>query len=394
MLRDGRQIATTFRLGQTATAPDDPHSAFDGAWLRRCRSTHWRPQSGPEVRIVDLFCGCGGLSLGAAEACAALGRSFTPLLAVDKDADSVVVYAKNLHCSQALVSDILDIVDGKLHSAPTDRERGLQQSLGPVDVLLAGPPCQGHSDLNNHTRRSDPRNRLYERVARFAQLTRPTHVIIENVPTAVHDSLGTVQETVQALQTMGYETDSSIVDLSEIGVPQRRRRHVVVASLSKSPSIAQVIDDRSVRKRRSVMWAIDDLQAESPNGIFTTATHLSDENVKRLAYLYEHDLYNLPNKLRPGCHSHGNHSYKSMYGRLHGDQCAQTITGGFRSPGQGRFIHPTQRRVIIPHEAARLQFFPDFFDFSAVKRRTSLARMIGNAVPMKLSYVLCLELLA
>jgi len=317
-----------------------------------------------------------------------------PLLAVDKDADSVAVYAKNLHCKQSLVCDILDLVDGELDSKRTRRERALQRSLKGVDILLAGPPCQGHSDLNNHTRRDDPRNRLYDRVGRFAQLTRPNHIIIENVPAAVHDRLGTVQKTLQALQALGYETDSSVVDLSRIGVPQGRKRHVVVASLTKSPCTAQVIEDHSVRRRRSVMWAIDDLRAESPNGVFTTPTHLSDENVKRLAYLYEHDLYDLPNKLRPGCHSHGNHSYKSMYGRLHGDRCAQTITGGFGSPGQGRFVHPTQQRVITPHEAARLQFFPDFFDFSSVKTRTSLARMIGNAVPMKLSYVLCLELLA
>jgi DNA (cytosine-5)-methyltransferase 1 len=83
-----------------------------------------------------------------------------------------------------------------------------------------------------------------------------------------------------------------------------------------------------------------------------------------------------------------------MYGRLRYDRPSQTITSGFTSPGQGRFIHPSQQRTLTPHEAARLQFFPDFFDFSASKKRGDLAKMIGNAVPMKLSYMLCLELLA
>lgn len=83
-----------------------------------------------------------------------------------------------------------------------------------------------------------------------------------------------------------------------------------------------------------------------------------------------------------------------MYGRLRYDAPAQTITGGFVSPGQGRFVHPSQERTLTPHEAARLQFFPDFFDFSAAQTRTGLAQMIGNAVPMTLAYVFCLEFIA
>jgi DNA (cytosine-5)-methyltransferase 1 len=82
-----------------------------------------------------------------------------------------------------------------------------------------------------------------------------------------------------------------------------------------------------------------------------------------------------------------------MYGRMRYDEPSQTITSGFSSPGQGRYIHPVRPRTLTPHEAARLQFFPDFFDFSMVKYRSSLATMIGNAVPMKLSYAVGLELL-
>src|SRR5713226_230360 len=84
----------------------------------------------------------------------------------------------------------------------------------------------------------------------------------------------------------------------------------------------------------------------------------------------------------------------SMYGRLNYDEAAQTITSGFGSPGQGRYIHPTRRRTLTAHEAARLQFFPDSFDFSSVKLRTALANMLGNAVPMLLSFVLVLAIFA
>jgi DNA (cytosine-5)-methyltransferase 1 len=82
-----------------------------------------------------------------------------------------------------------------------------------------------------------------------------------------------------------------------------------------------------------------------------------------------------------------------MYGRLRPELPANTITTGFGSPGQGRYIHPTQPRTLTAHEAARLQMFPDFFDFSAARSYKTLAKMIGNAVPMKLTYLLTLGLL-
>ena len=97
--------------------------------------------------------------------------------------------------------------------------------------------------------------------------------------------------------------------------------------------------------------------------------------------------------MRPDCHRLKEHSYKSVYGRMYWEQPAQTITSGFTSMGQGRFVHPKAKRTITPHEAARLQFIPDFFSFGDTIRRTSLAEIIGNAVPTKLTYVLALELL-
>jgi DNA (cytosine-5)-methyltransferase 1 len=120
---------------------------------------------------------------------------------------------------------------------------------------------------------------------------------------------------------------------------------------------------------------------------------LSDENQKRIDYLFKYDKHDLPSKLRPRCHK-GDHGYKSMYGRLWADRPAQTITTGFRSPGQGRYVHYSRKRTLTPHEAARLQCFPDFFDFSSATTKSSLSTMIGNAVPMPLAYVFAMEMLA
>jgi DNA (cytosine-5)-methyltransferase 1 len=352
------------------------------------------PHEWPEVRVADIFSGCGGLSLGAMEACRAVGRRFTSVLALDNDERCVAVYKDNFHCKFACKNDIAQILDGRLGSKPTPNEREFLKRVRNVTILLAGPPCQGNSDLNNHTRRDDPRNVLYERVARFVELVRPQHVLIENVPSVVHGKEKAVQRSVTALRRLGYSVDSDIVDLSTIGVPQTRKRHVVVASMSKGLFIKEVVRQSRVAYAYSVRWAIGDLQQERPSGTFTRPSRHTAQNARRIRLLHEKDLYELPNRFRPECHKNGGHSYKSMYGRLTLDEPAQTITSGFVSPGQGRFIHPTQMRTLTPHEAARLQLFPDFFDFSAVQSRTSLASMIGNAAPMKLGYAFCLALLS
>jgi DNA (cytosine-5)-methyltransferase 1 len=106
-----------------------------------------------------------------------------------------------------------------------------------------------------------------------------------------------------------------------------------------------------------------------------------------MEWLLKNREYDLPNERRPTCHQ-SNHSYRSMYGRLRWERPAQTITSGFGSMGQGRYVHPSRARTLTPHEAARLQFLPDFMDFSVVKRRGALAQMIGNAAPPLLTTVL------
>lgn len=388
--RDDRHRITT-RI-RTRAKGDDPQSAFDYAYLRQSR----RPRSlggSQAVRVVDLFSGCGGLSLGAMEACRALGLRFVPVMAMDKDRDCIRVYNQNFKCQNVCTDDITRVLNGKIGDEPTPSEKETVERTKNVTLLLAGPPCQGNSDLNNHTRRDDPRNSLYERVARFVELLKPEHVLIENVPTAIHGKEGAVQRSIRILRRLGYAVDSGVVDLSTIGVPQRRRRHVLVASISKEVRIKEIVKMYRTARSHSVKWAIRDLQREVPDSIFERPAHHTIENKARIRYLYENNLYELPNKLRPLCHRNRRHSYKSMYGRLRPGMPAQTITSGFGSPGQGRFVHPTKRRTLTPHEAARLQFFPDFFDFSAVQKKGSLASMIGNAAPMKLSYVFALEFL-
>lgn len=392
-LADGREVSTRIKIENVGPNDGNAQSSFDYAFLRM-RHPHEQSPSSPPVRVVDLFCGCGGLSLGAMEACRALGKLFLPVAAVDNDSEALEVYKRNFRLLKTYLHDITDILDGEIGSKPTNNELLFLKEVKNVDILLAGPPCQGYSDLNNRTRRCDSRNALYERVARFVETVEPEHVLIENVPAVIHGRERAVQRSIDVMRELGYKVDSGIVDLAAIGVSQKRRRHVVIASTSKTISVQDVIEKYSAGQARSVKWAIGDLEDEPPNGIFTSPSQHTEENIRRIVYLHKNDVYDLPNRLRPQCHRNDGHSYKSMYGRLRWDEPAQTVTSGFGSPGQGRFIHPTKLRTLTPHEAARLQFFPDVFDFSNVEKRTALAEMIGNAAPMKLSYVFCLELLA
>lgn len=233
---------------------------------------------------------------------------------------------------------------------------------------------------------------LYERVVRFVEIFSPNLVLIENVPAIVRSKQNVVHRSLAHLRALGYTVDSDVVDLWRLGVPQWRSRHILVAAKGIDLKISRVISRYEIERARAIDWAISDIEDEPHDTDFTRPTDHSVENKVRIDYLFNRQLFDLPNHMRPKCHQNG-HNYKSMYGRLRYDAPAQTITSGFGSPGQGRYVHPTKRRSLTPHEAARIQTIPDTHDFSACETRTGLAAMIGNAVPPKLSYAFVLEFL-
>jgi DNA (cytosine-5)-methyltransferase 1 len=366
--------------------------AFDASWLR----SEVRPyaDSRETIKIVDLFSGCGGISLGFTEACRALGLRAQFAFASEIQDAYLDVYKRNLTPELGSSDPIENWIDGVTGSPLTRNEEEIREKTGRVDVIVAGPPCQGHSDLNNYTRRSDPKNNLYERVARAAEVFSPDHVVIENVPGVRHDKTRVMQRTMEALHRLGYTTDIADVLGSEIGVSQARTRTFLVAS--RSLQIAHGDLKQHVAElthpERSVGWAIEDIQDSIGLSTFDETSTLSAESRMRVDWLFDNDEYDLPDRLRPDCHKNKKHTYKSVYGRMYWDRPAQTITTGFQVMGQGRFLHPLQRRVITSHEAARLQFIPDYFKFGE-RSRKEFSKMIGNAVPPKMAYVIGLFLL-
>jgi DNA (cytosine-5)-methyltransferase 1 len=352
--------------------------------LRRKAAPRFNHDSA-DLRLFDLFSGCGGLSAGLLLAAMELRIDVGVALAVERDDAPATVYEANTGAAVDRL-EVERLIDGRLGAALTPSEKALKKRVGQVQIGLAGPPCQGHSDLNNHTRRNDPRNRLYERVARAAAVLEPSLLVVENVPAIQNDHGRVLELTRRALEGLGYSTADTVVDMRKVGIPQRRRRHLLIASLEASIDPATTVEALtdhpcSDHLPRTVDWAIGDLDGLQSQDVYDTPSKRSEENRRRIAYLFSHRRYDLPMSERPKCHRDGDHTYNSMYGRLSWDKPAQTITGGFGSMGQGRFVHPQRWRTLTPHEAARLQTLPDWFSFSSTSRRTQLARMIGNAVP-------------
>ena len=362
---------------------------FDSQWLRSKQAPPWSTAT-DTVKLADLFCGCGGLSLGLSEACRAIGYGVEVAYALDNDVHAIDVYRANLSPALIESGDIQEVLDGEIGGKVTQKERALLAQLAPIDILIGGPPCQGHSDLNNHTRRNDPRNRLILSAVRFAELTSPSHVVLENVQGTAHDRTGSVKTAVEALTTLGYSVSTGLLSALDVGVAQSRRRFFIVGTRGRPFSFSEAIK-RHRSTPRTFDWACGDLKVDG-EVIFESAARHSAENQRRINYLHDHNLHELPNAERPDCHRLKAHGYNSVYGRLWSDRPSPTVTTGFGSTGQGRFVHPRERRTLTPHEAARLQFFPDFFDFG-VRGRRAYQKLIGNAVPPKLGYVIGIELL-
>lgn len=342
-------------------------------------------QNGTVIRAADLYSGCGGMTLGLWEAARQLKFRLKVSLAVDSDPDGLRIYKANFRDANALAADVCDSFDGEIGAAFTASEQRIVKHLPEIDILCGGPPCQGHSDLNNHTRRDDPKNLLYLRLARATEVLLPKVVVVENVATVHLDRGKVVEMTREVLAASGYNVAAKIVDLRLLGVPQRRRRFILfgtnVPSLDPEKVLQDLNENRSAHPDRSVRWAIHDLLHMRRDTAFDSASTPTRDNATRIDSLFDQSIFDLPNELRPKCHREKDHSYVSVYGRLRWAKPAQTITTGFGCMGQGRYVHPQRRRTLTPHEAARLQTFPDWFEFGERTSRGTLAKVIGNAVP-------------
>lgn len=364
-------------------------------WVDAMKTQPEWPESKGSLTFVDLFSGVGGLSLGFKFASLSQGYTPTSILACDLLPRARAVYEQNFSPSFGTEEDVTSLTHYKLNAddASFAEEPKLAAKFawlqGKVDVVLAGPPCQGHSNLNNKTRRNDPRNRLYLEVPAFAIAAGARIVIIENVPGVVFDQGGVVDASRKLLEAAGYFVQGRVLSADKLGWPQTRSRFFLIAT--KAPTTVSIEDAElnfGTGLKPHLSWLIGDLQDEvdvSHGDVMLRCPPLSSENQVRLKWFTDNpDERNLPNSLRPPCQQ-GDHTRGSSYGRMSIDKPSPTLTTGLFTPGRGRFVHPTRERMLSAREAARIQGFPDWFQFGE-PGRTDLSTWIGNAVPSILGY--------
>ena len=404
--------------GANGLDPDEARGDPLGAWWKAClrgavpKPDPPSPARLPPVRAVDLFAGAGGLMVGVRQLAAEAGRRVICELAVDTDADALAVHVRNHRTRMLSTESVTSLVDYRTRCAGSTAEfvyppalvdDHLSAQCDGVDLVVAGPPCQGHSNLNNHSRRNDRRNLLYLTVPAFAVACGARAVVIENVTSVVHDESEVVRTTCQLLESGGYAVTEGIFAADAMGWPQTRRRHFLIARRIPESGAGAPIPVGEVQAAladspsRSVAWAIGGGQTMSHDRMLHIATELTASNRDRIRWLFDNDEHDLALGERPDCHQDGT-SYGAVYGRMHAGRPAPTITTGYMTPGRGRFIHPTEPRTLTPAEAARLQGFPDDYCFSPdadrPALRVQLAKWIGDAVPTPLGYAAALSALA
>jgi DNA (cytosine-5)-methyltransferase 1 len=317
------------------------------------------------IRVLDLFCGCGGSSLGFKLAAEELGL-YPEIIGVDIDRDACITFQKN-RVGQAIRADV--------RRAPFRVQKGL------FNVIIGCPPCQGFTRIGRRSNPKDPRNKLVRTFAELVRSLLPEYVLFENVPRVRNSHY--YRWLVRRLKESGYELESGVVDAADYGVPQRRKRLILIASRKGRPSLP-----KPVWRRTTVREAIGDLPPLEAGAAHPTIPNHrcmahSDRVLARIRLIPRDggSRSALPARLQLKCHRRAR-GYNDVYGRMRWDDVAPTLTTGCTNPSKGRFIHPEQNRAITPREAARLQTFPDWFIFYG--GFTSISRQIGNAVPVML----------
>jgi DNA (cytosine-5)-methyltransferase 1 len=382
---------------ELADSEIDAHHAW---WHSYAMGNHLKfPEPRKSLRVADLFSGPGGLSQGVLLAARSLGFKVQHQLAVDIDREALRVYAAN-HNPRLVINDsTASLVSYTLnestershfHGLPHVRDERVAAMRDQVDMLIAGPPCQGHSTANRNRRFFEHKNLLYLTVPALAVALNVPLVIIENVPGVQASEQGVAQRAWDLLESHGYVLTGAVINAAQLGWAQRRRRYFMVACKGSSPlDLGKVVLPALKREEMAIRHLLSDLVDVDATSFMTTSPELSADNLERIRILHEGNLHDLPDEHRNQSAKQNGTTYPSVYGRMYWDKAAQTITTGFMTPGRGRYVHPLRQRTLLPLEAARLQGFPDTYIFDAfgeVPARTALAKWIGDAVPSPLGF--------
>jgi DNA (cytosine-5)-methyltransferase 1 len=341
------------------------------------RSTDTAP-----LTVLDLFSGLGGLSAGLRDV------GFHIVAAAEIDPDSVETYSAN-HPDVPILGDVKNL---------TGADILLRTGLASVDAVVGCPPCQGFSRLTEKHRRNDPRNPLVLHFMRLVLELRPKVCMMENVPGLLTRGAPLFRELTESLTAAGYVVNHDILELAEYGVPQFRKRLVLMAGLGFEIPLPKPTHPGPDRWR-TVRDAIGGLpcpptrnevkagfgRAQLP---WHVARDVTDVVRARLNHAATHGggCQTLPESLRLDCHRRRPNGFYDVYGVLDWNLPSSTITSGCTNASKGRFGHPLEPRPLTPREAAILQTLGRRYKLrgSGVE---SVSRQIGNALPRRFARV-------
>lgn len=336
-----------------------------------------------KLSVIDLFSGCGGSALGFRNA------GFNIKAAVEIDLSAAESFRKNFPEALVINKDISGIKGKDILN-----DSGIES--GNEVILLACPPCQGFSNARRVSERlQDPRNKLIWEFIRLVREIKPLFFIMENVPGLATGIGKTIfDETLNELKRIDYKNFSyRILQAADFGVPQKRRRLVFIGtkigdakiSLPNPTNQDPVLPNKYLPAWITIRETISDLPSikageKSPDDNMHVAAHVSDLNLERLRHTPKNggSRTSWPERYILNCHK-GFSGHKDVYGRMKWDAPSPAITGGCGMISKGRFGHPEQNRAMSLREAARLQTFPDSFEFSG--NFGQITKQIGNAVP-------------
>lgn len=334
----------------------------------------------PRYRVVDLCSGIGGLSLGLEQPerlndLGELGyenigfesQVYETILAVEKDEHAAQGFQSNFN-SEVINDDIRNVTSFS--------------SWDDADVIVAGLPCQGFSNLNSTRTEAldDDRNELWKEFIRAVKTIDPDVFLIENVPRFL--ATDQAAELVKSVTDLGYSTVVDELWAHDYGVPQKRKRAFVLGSKLGVPFFPEPTDEEV----KTVEDAIGDLPAEPTDENWHGGRNVTETSRKRMqAVPPGGNRFDIPEDLLPPCWQNYEGSGTDLYGRLWWDRPSVTIRADFVKPEKGRYLHPEENRSITIREGARLQTLPDNFKFGSGYKKY-VTSQVGNAVPPKLAY--------
>ena len=336
-----------------------------------------------ELVAIEAFAGGGGLAVGLRDA------GFRTVAAVELEPYAAATFKANHPDVHVYRQDVRKVSGEELLKLVPGEH---------LDVFAACPPCQGFSSLTAKWRKEDPRNSLVSEVSRLAGEMRPRAIMMENVPGLANKGKPLLDTLVEELESLGYITNCDVLQVADYGVPQRRRRLVLLAGMRFHIDMPEPTHSKTARDGlelwrtvRDAIYGMDEPltfpDAKSRGGAqlfgWNVVRQISPENRLRLRNAKPGGSWSdFPEELRVKCHRNGYKGFSNVYGRMEWDEPSATITAGCTTPSKGRFGHPEYDRTISLREAATLQTFPHDYIFETPYFERA-CEIVGNALPCK-----------